>query len=457
MPAAKGEWVRLLATAAVCLGLGVLLGWALGKSSSPDEHGAGVNPEFGEKAGTPSTALSQLPGSYGGSQAEAEDRRNGAGPPESATGFAPGKRMQGAAASPGETCGRIAGVVTSSEGTPLSGIRVACCLFSSTQEHTATTDGSGRFEFVALPPGHYRVWRLDSGSFETPRSAVDVAVLPGETARADIGGPGRTMVHGVFVGSPPGIEGADLSIRSLDFATQGTMAVFSARCDTDRRFEIGEVPPGTYFWRIIRVRQVPCELSGFGLVEVPRARDFRWEIALPRNLLSGFVSSADSGQPVREARVTLVPASAGSGLLPIGVVANEQGCFLMRGIPAGEFRISCEAAGHCPFESTVRIDADTRQEGYLIRLDPGVVLNGRLFDAEGCPLEATGEIVAYKDKKRYRSSGLLSGKDGAFSLEFLPRGKYDLHAVVWGFKPAVLRDVVVEEQGDRVLEFHLAK
>jgi hypothetical protein len=145
----------------------------------------------------------------------------------------------------GFSLGRVIGYVRNDAGAPLAGVRVRVSGTAGT--HPADTDGQGRFEVAALPPGSYRVEvepeSLPPGHVLDGFGPIEVLAMAEAPGRADLVVPAHRTVAG--------------HVRAFDAAT-GTYRPAAARtvrlreldrtCRTDATgaFVFRGLPPGEF-------------------------------------------------------------------------------------------------------------------------------------------------------------------------------------------------------------------
>ena len=166
--------------------------------------------------------------------------------------------------------------------------------------------------------------------------------------------------------------------------------------------------------------------------------------------ITGKVSTADTGTPVRGAEVRL---SSDGHFNRLGTTDGD-GRFELRDLPAGEYRLTVSRTGFItmqygqkrPFEASSSI---TLAEGTLaeanVALTRGGVIYGRVLDQFGEPLAGT-RVQALRSRtvqgqRRVQSVGAPDQTDdtGAFRIYGLPPGDYYVIAAA-GFGEQVKRD-----------------
>jgi hypothetical protein len=157
--------------------------------------------------------------------------------------------------------------------------------------------------------------------------------------------------------------------------------------------------------------------------------------AVPPAAITGRVTAAESGVPLRNA---IVSAVSGMGL-PREVVTDDRGHFELRGLEPGSWQIAVSRAGYItrkfgqsrPFgrEHPILL-AGGQQVGVEIPLTRASALVGRIFDEYGEPI--TGARVAVlrstmvRNRRYLEQVGEADSTDdtGAFRVHSLPAGEY---------------------------------
>lgn len=154
-------------------------------------------------------------------------------------------------------------------------------------------------------------------------------------------------------------------------------------------------------------------------------------------IIRGRVTAADTGKPVRRARVTIRTAVPGGP--PITANTNSQGQFEATNVPPGAYIVSAGRAGYLEVQHgqrrpgdrgvTVDVGAGQRVDGIDIPLVRGGVLTGRITDELGEPypgVQVQALALKYHLGKRAPATGAITTTDdlGQFRLAGLPPGNY---------------------------------
>lgn len=325
--------------------------------------------------------------------------------------------------------GTIAGTVREwVSGEPVAEVDVL--VTGSGVEHTVTSDAAGRFT-VELPPGPYalRAVGLDAVGFGISYLAVspdaastEVEVLVAILARIE----GRVVDA---EGAP--IEGVDITHVTAQWertlTTDDTAPAGEARTQADGAFAI-RVPPGTVELTasiagrphaVAVVRDVRPDASIVGV-----------EIVLGEGTtIDGKVHDPD-GAPVAGALVVAIE--------PYGARretrTDEKGRFVLEALPRGATLVEASARGFAPsLPARVMIGTVKPPRTVLVLRAPQTIA-GSVVASDGTPI-AGATITATDPRSELPAASATSGADGAFALDEVGTGPYDVAAEAEGFAP----------------------
>ena len=169
--------------------------------------------------------------------------------------------------------------------------------------------------------------------------------------------------------------------------------------------------------------------------QIARPRDFPGRQSTGSGVISGRVTAADTGVPLRRA---IVAASGGMGS-PREVVTDEQGRFTLRDLEPGAWQVTVSRSGYItrklgqsrPFgKATVITMTNGRTVNVEIPLTRASAIVGRIYDEFGEPVTAARVTVlrpTMVSHRRYLEPvGESDSTDdtGAFRLHSLPAGEY---------------------------------
>src|SRR5262245_6865209 len=165
----------------------------------------------------------------------------------------------------------------------------------------------------------------------------------------------------------------------------------------------------------------------------------------PTGRISGRVTTADSGRPVKRARVFVTAAELPGGR---GVLTDDAGLFDLTELPAGRYTLTVSKSGFVslsygqrrPLQAGTPLQLGDGQElkGVEFRLPRGGVISGRVMDEDGEPVPgAVVRVMRYQymqgdrrltpagtgqtdDRGQYRVWGLMPGDYYVNALTRLP-------------------------------------
>lgn len=156
-------------------------------------------------------------------------------------------------------------------------------------------------------------------------------------------------------------------------------------------------------------------------------------------IIRGRVTSAQTGKPLRRARVSLMPASESAGRISVAASTNSQGQFELKEVPAGSYFVLAARAGHLsiqygqkrPRERGLAVDVRSGQsvERIDIALPRGAVLAGRITDELGEPfpgVRVTALDFRYNNARRipFPAGTGVTDDLGQYRIPGLPPGSY---------------------------------
>lgn len=153
--------------------------------------------------------------------------------------------------------------------------------------------------------------------------------------------------------------------------------------------------------------------------------------------ISGIVSAADTGRPLKRARV--IVAGTGAARQPRSAVSDERGRFQVSGLPAGAYTISARKTGYVDAMfgqrramrtgTPVQIADGQQLSSVNLQLPPGGVITGRVLDEDGEPLARSFISVLRYQYVQGARRPVMAGNDqsddrGQFRIYGLPPGEY---------------------------------
>jgi hypothetical protein len=361
----------------------------------------------------------------------------------------------------------VSGIVVDEQGRPVAGVEVKAELQPGSRPRsmagwgtggTALTSAAGAFRIPTLFAGLAHELKLTRRGYAPTRTSVP-PIEPGRQAvplrlvlRKGRTGTGRVVsqtdqpVAGATVVLEPEASG-DIMIRMS--RARDDSSRFEATAGADGRFEIPDLPPGTFNLTARGPGYAPITVPGLVVPEgggVNLGIDLG-TIALVRGVaLEGFVTGTD-GKPVEGARVAVAEASNDplSGLRgsdgPPAAVTGQDGFFRVEDRRAGEtVNVDVQRAGYASGSAPGVLVPS--QEPLRIVLKPTSAVEGRTIDPDGKPV-AGAEILLNPTGPTSMGPGFVmfstasmkqatSGDDGAFRIEDVPPGSFELRAAAAG-------------------------
>ena len=159
--------------------------------------------------------------------------------------------------------------------------------------------------------------------------------------------------------------------------------------------------------------------------------------------IRGTITAADTGKPLRRARVTVTPVSTSPSAPPAPAFTNSLGQYELRDVPAGRYYVAARRAGYVDIQHgqrhveetglAVDVAAGAPVANIDIAMPRGGVLAGRITDDLGDPYPGVRvDVLALRyDRGRREASPITGGTTddaGQFRLAGLPPGSYYLSA-----------------------------
>ena len=165
--------------------------------------------------------------------------------------------------------------------------------------------------------------------------------------------------------------------------------------------------------------------------------------------IAGRVMAADTGRPVKRARVLVSGGSVGGGRGGAGATTDEQGRYSITGLPAGNYTITASKSGFVdavygqrrPLQAGTPVQLADGQSapGVDLRLTRGGVITGHVLDEDGEALpRALVTVQRYQYQRGERQLQPVGGDQtddrGQFRVFGLPPGDYYVSASAAGLE-----------------------
>jgi hypothetical protein len=308
----------------------------------------------------------------------------------------------------------VSGRATDRSGQPVEQARVALRAAGEAAEHTATTDGDGRFRLADVAPGRASLSATAPGygpaeirGLTVPErglNGVELVLAPEATVEGQVTGPDGAPVDGATVTAA---------------GSAGTPA--TATTGGDGHYRLAGLDPDT-----VRVTATHPEFA-----PASRQADLKpGENEVDLSFEDGFAVDGGVSDPERKpvpgAHVTLTPLDKARPGLQAD--SGEDGSFSFPHVPPGSYRLSGEKEGFAPavLPSEVRV-ATKEITGLRLELSAGGSIAGRLIGLSDEEI-ARLDLSAVNPRVGRRSGRVEAGK--RFRFDHLPSGAWYVLASV---------------------------
>lgn len=318
---------------------------------------------------------------------------------------------------------RVTGLIQAEDEKPVEGALVTAIFKRHSRFFEALTDARGHFALETLPQGEYTLVIAREGLLSEERSLL--GYLPEMKVGAWLSFPRRLEGTVVHAGAP--VAGVPVRTYSVMDATERV-----ARTDARGHFALEGLPPMGNYELLVEHEG----LRGTLAVEIPEseaagARPVTERTGLileltPATSLSGVVRD-EAGRPVENAEVTVSREELWEGepffqSLP-STRTDAQGRYTVESVEPGVFQFEVDAEGFLAAEpQTWEVEAGPVEVD--LDLKRAVVLEGRLVDAEGQPVEK-GSLHLTSEEPQDLFSATV-GEGGRFSFDLPRPGRFRL-------------------------------
>ena len=145
---------------------------------------------------------------------------------------------------------------------------------------------------------------------------------------------------------------------------------------------------------------------------------------------------ADTGEPIKGARVRLAEHAAGQNPHSYTAISDENGRFSMTGVVAARYRFIATRTGFVPQQfrpdgalapAPVELSPGQKLEKALFRLTPAGVITGKITDEDGQPVAGVEMEALLDARQEQRLAGISGNEDPetamlAAKMEMVPVG-----------------------------------
>lgn len=359
-------------------------------------------------------------------------------------------------------------VLSADEQRPIEGAVV------TVRKKTVATDAGGRFLVKGLAPEPHEIRTASEGFLANERSVN----LAGSRAQAECEiflDRGATVRGRVVNEQGESVVDAELKLfeswgggEETSMWEDWSLRHLKAKTGQDGSFKISGIAPQPWSQRTLRVRH-PLYADAFerGIKLAKKDDEIFVAITLRAGgAISGRVTD-DQNRPLAGARVELRARNTYEGYQETENELGEQtwketnltvagsdaeGAFAFANLSEGRYELRVEAKGWSTgYRGDLKLSKGGRLEGLQITLEKGEPLKGYVVDGEEKPLAGANVHVSTKNG----NASAVSGADGTFQIDTIPKGPYDVSASAVGFASTNLRKQMPE--GDRGLRIVIKK
>ena len=336
----------------------------------------------------------------------------------------------------------------------------------ASERRSAKSNAEGALRLGPLPAGSYtaalelppRAMSIGNASIMIAQSGdvlegseIPFVVRSGETVRANLVHPVLTKLSGTLRDHAGPVAGGKVDVNKEGALVLPGSSTYSAKTDTDGRFEIEGLPPGSYKLTFGRSKQIvkaeeALELSGEREVErhllltggtirvtvmdgdgdplrrakvtVSRDRGTAAGAAPPRRAMIAMVSVDEDGQGGGEQSMTLgAPESV--------VYTDVDGVATIEDVPSGKYEVAIEHNRHVDKSVEAEVVGNSTRDVGTVNLAFGGTVRGKLVtDGGEAPMMASVEIQR-DGAEDWQSTTAMRG---SFRFTGLEPGHYRLRA-----------------------------
>ncbi len=202
--------------------------------------------------------------------------------------------------------------------------------------------------------------------------------------------------------------------------------------------EIHGILKDTAVWYDYYYPEQPCTRYGWGRIDAFQSVS----VAILESGIEGYVTGADTGDPLKDARVSISETGQ--------TRSTDDSGYYRFFLPPGTYNTTALAFGY--YEDSVVADVlentFTRQDFPLQPMPTGII-TGNVTDGEtGLPVEGATVTILGTPLSTNTSA------EGQYSIQ-APIGTYDVRAWAQGYRPGIVTDVNVEADDTAIVDFAL--
>jgi protocatechuate 3,4-dioxygenase beta subunit len=307
---------------------------------------------------------------------------------------------------------------------------------------TVDAGADGIAKAATLEPGTWAISATAAG-YE-PAAADERDLHAGETARIDV-----TLVAGgrTLKGTVTDATGGPIAGARIDAARVSTLAAPSAAVASTLTGATGEYTLSVAEGQLLVAASEPSYAPQSRYVDVGPGGAVASFALVPGGVIEGIVRDEQSREPVAGATVEArrdQPAMALGDRALVRAVTGADGRFRAAGLRPGNYNLGAHGGpktSRAP--TTIGIGVAEQVTDVEILITKGPSIRGTVVDEKGAPVGDAG-ISAYGEGMRGRSQRFSSDAKGAFAIEGMQAGEYQLTATTATHLPGPSVTVKVE-------------
>jgi large repetitive protein len=309
---------------------------------------------------------------------------------------------------------------------------------------TTSTDQNGFFRTTALSP---RVYVLVGGRADFGSNAISAEVSSGQTTDVTIFlTPDPGSLQGTVRDAATNQLLADTLIRVID---NTGVVIRTVQTDVNGDYIIPGLAPGHYTVTAVNPNY-QSELSAV-TVESDTATTLNFRLAGNPATLSGIVTDAITGAPLTG--VVLEVVFSGTDTLVRRVLTDENGFYLIEGLPAGTFDVKAQLQNYAISVNTVFLSPNEREVLNVALIPFPAAIEGTVRNSvTNAPIQRALVSILLPNSDVVIAS-IITGTDGTYRLENLPSGSYNVVITSAGFSSEVIPVILTPSETETVNAF----
>ncbi len=147
---------------------------------------------------------------------------------------------------------------------------------------------------------------------------------------------------------------------------------------------------------------------------------------VPKHTITGTVTNAVTGEPIRRALVQLF------GQIQMSVLTGPDGRFRFDDVPEGQVVLNSQKPGFKAANANKPQTVDSGSNDFALKLDPDARMSGHVTDGNGEPIEganvqAMAEVIQQGRKRWQMGRTATTDDDGGFEIDDLTPGHYVIY------------------------------